>query len=167
MLSHSSLRAAAAAVSFLTPFPAAAASPESVVRGFLQDVRSGRHPEFADQYLAAEVLAHQVTSEGESVVARTPANYEAHVRDFLALFGAFRFEVTELIAADDRVYVRWRQEGRHLASFDGEPPTGAPLVDIASAVYRVRGGRIVEYWIQSDRAGLQAQLDRAARKPVR
>jgi predicted ester cyclase len=163
MLTPPALRATAAAVAFLAPFPAVAAAPEAVVRGFLQDVRSGRHPELADQYLAPTVLAHQVTSEGESVVERTPANYEAHVHEFLTLFGAYRFEVTELLASGDRVYVRWRQEGRHLASFDGERPTGAPLVDISSAVYRVRGGKIVEYWIQTDRAGLQAQLQRAAR----
>jgi predicted ester cyclase len=159
MLSRPSFAVAASAVAFLAPFPAVAASPEAVVRGFLQDVRSGRRPELADQYLAPTVLAHQVTSEAESIVERTPANYQAHVIEFLTLFGDYRFEVTELLAAGDRVYVRWRQEGRHLASIAGEAPSGQPLVDISSAVYRVHGGRIVEYWIQSDRAGLQMQLE--------
>ncbi|HEY8615024.1 ester cyclase [Phenylobacterium sp.] len=147
--------------SFLAPLPAVAATPEAVVRGFLADVRSGRHPDLADQYLASSVRAHQVTSEGEAVVVRTPADYAAHVREFLALYGDFAFEVVECLAADDRVYVRWRQTGRHLASQSGERPTGAPLTDISSAVYRVRGGRIVEYWIQTDRLGMDLQVRRA------
>ena len=68
------------------------------------------------------------------------------------------FEIEELIAAGDRVFVRWRQAGRHLGSIDGETPSGCPLVELTSAVYRVNGGRIVEYWIQMDRKGLELQL---------
>lgn len=151
----------AAAVATLMPLPAAAHTPESVVRGFFRDVRSGAHPERADHYFAPLVTAHQVTSEGETRVIRTPGAYATHVREFLDLFGEFRLELVEVLASGDMVYVRWRQTGRHLASLEGEAPTGAPLVDIASAVYRVRCGRIVEYWIQSDRKGLDLQVRQA------
>lgn len=152
---------AASAAVLLAALPASAASPESVVRGFLRDVRSGRHPELAAHYFAPLVSAHQLTSEGETVVTRTPEDYAEHVQAFLALFGDYRFEVQELLAAGDKVHVRWRQDGRHLASLAGEAPTGEPLTEITSAVYRVRRGRIVEYWIQTDRLGLQLQLERA------
>lgn len=154
----------ASASLLLAAFPGSAASPESVVMGFLRDVRSGRHPDLAGAYLAPVVQAHQVTSEGERTIERTPQEYADHVREFLTLFGDFRFEVEECFAAGDRVYVRWRQTGRHLASFDGEQPTRAPLTDISSAVYRVRRGQIVEYWIQTDRLGLELQLERAKRQ---
>lgn len=135
--------------------------PVEVVNGFLTHVRSGRHPDAAAQYFAPTVQAHQVTSEGETTVVRTPAEYADHVREFMALFGAFDLKVVETLAQGDRVYVRWRQTGRHMGTFDGEPPTGAPLIDISSAVYRVKDGRIVEYWIQTDRKGLELQLERA------
>lgn len=154
----------ASASLLLAAFPASAASPESVVMGFLRDVRSGRHPDLAGAYMAPIVQAHQVTSEGQQTIERTPQDYADHVREFLALFGDFRFEVEEVIAAGDRVYVRWRQTGQHVSSLNGERPTKAALVDISSAVYRVRGGQIVEYWIQSDRLGLQLQVERAKRQ---
>lgn len=156
-------RLAPVAVATVTPLPAPASSqtPESVVRGFFRDVRSGAHPDWADHYFAPLVTAHQVTSEGESRVIRTPGAYATHVRKFLDLFGEFRLELVDVLASDDKVYVRWRQTGRHLVSLGGEAPTGAPLVDIASAVYRVRRGRIVEYWIRSDRKGLEIQVGRA------
>jgi predicted ester cyclase len=44
----------------------------------------------------------------------------------------------------------------------GYAATGQPLVEIASAVYRVEKGKIVEYWIQIDRLGLDAQLKQNA-----
>jgi predicted ester cyclase len=66
--------------------------------------------------------------------------------------------VEDLIAGGDKVFVRWRQNGRHLVSLDGEKPTGAKLVELTSVVYRVENGRIVEYWLQTDRKGLELQL---------
>ncbi len=134
--------------------------PVDVVRGFLGDVRSGRDPDAVSRYFAPKVKAHQVTSEGESTVVRTPIEYANHVREFIDLFGRFDFKVVETLAQGDRVYVRWQQTGRHLGSFGGERPTGVPLTDISSAVYRVERGRIVEYWIQTDRKGLELQLER-------
>lgn len=139
--------------------------PAGVVRGFLDEVRSGRDPDAVERYFAPRVSAHQVTSEGETTVLRTPADYAAHVREFLALFGRYRFDLEEMIAQGDRVHVRWRQQGHHQASLAGETPTGAPLIEISSAVYRVSDGRIVEYWIQTDRKGLEAQLEKAAAQP--
>jgi predicted ester cyclase len=141
-------------------------SPELTVRQFMEEVRSGRSPDAASRYFAPVVQAHQVTSEGETTVARTPAEYAGHVRGFTAAFGDYRFDIEELIAQGDRVYVRWRQQGSHQGSFNGESPTGAPLTEIGSAVYRVVDGRIVEYWIQLDRKGLEVQLERAARPRV-
>ena len=146
-----------------TATAASAGSPELTVRQFMDVVRSGRDPDAASSYFAPVVQAHQVTSEGETTVARTPAEYAGHVRSFKEAFGDYRFDIEELIAQGDRVYVRWRQQGSHRGSIGGEPPTGAPLTEIGSAVYRVVDGRIVEYWIQLDRKGLEVQLERAAR----
>lgn len=135
--------------------------PKTLVRDFLNGVRSGARPDEAETYMAPLVLAHQVVSEEELTVERTPAQYADHVREMLAAYGDFGFEITELLADGDRVYARWRQTGHHIADEDGHRPTGAPIVEIASAVYRVAEGRIAEYWIQIDREGLRVQLDRA------
>jgi predicted ester cyclase len=138
--------------------PADRADAETVVRGFLRDVRAGRDPDAASRYFAESVAAHQVQSEGVTTVQRTPREYATHVREFLATYGNYTFEIEELIAVGDRVFVRWKQTGRHLRSINGETPSGRPLIELASVVYRVAGGRIVEYWIQIDRKGLELQL---------
>lgn len=68
--------------------------------------------------------------------------------------------IKELLVQDDRVYVRWKQSGVHIGEVDGYSPTNKPVVEIASAVYRVENEKIVEYWIQVDREGIRIQLER-------
>lgn len=147
--------------------PASAAAdaptqPKAVVQGFLDNVRTGRDPDAVARYFAPQVPAHQITSEGETIVMRTPQNYAAHVREFLATYGQFSFEVADMIAEGDRVFVWWRQHGHHVGTVNGEHPTGAPLTSITAAIYRVKDGRIVEYWVLDDRKGLELQLQRLA-----
>ncbi|MFB7513170.1 ester cyclase [Streptomyces sp. NPDC056144] len=131
---------------------------KETVRQFLLQVRSGQHPDRAGRFMADRVRAHQVVSEAPMVVERTPQQYTEHVQEMLDAYGAFTLTVDELIAEGDRVYARWTQNGRHVGTVDGHPPTGAPVTAMTSAVYRVEDGLIVEYWIQIDREGVTAQL---------
>lgn len=134
----------------------------NLVSEFIRTVRSGRHPGAAARYLAPIVLAHEIRSEGRTTTEQTPADYAAHVRELLELFGNFTLQIEELIAQGGGVFVRWKQRGWHCGSINGEVPTGKPLFEQTSAVYRVEGGMIVEYWLQTDRKGLEAQLDEIA-----
>jgi predicted ester cyclase len=135
----------------------------SVVTRFIQDVRTGKRRERAFELMADVVVAHQVCSAAADVaMTRGPANYIAHVAEFEACWGAFELSVDELLVDGDKAYVRWTQTGHHVGSFDGEKPSGAPIRQSASAVYQVREGRIVHYWIQVDHFGLQQQLARIA-----
>lgn len=134
---------------------------KSLVRDFLLTIRSGKSPERIREFFADQVIAHQLESEQPRDVVRTPEDYALHVREFTHQYGRFEFDIVDLIADGDRVYARWTQRGHHLASIDGESPTGKPLLELASAVYRVSDGRIVEYWIQIDRMGLARQLQPA------
>ncbi|KIO76601.1 polyketide cyclase [Pedobacter lusitanus] len=131
---------------------------KQIIKSFLEEIRSGKNPDNAYSYMADKILAHQMNAEEETTVQRTPQNYTEHIREFLSLYGRFKLEVTEIIAEDDRVYVRWKQTGKHLGTIDGHQATGKQLVEIASAVYRLEKGKITEYWIQIDRLGLEKQL---------
>lgn len=129
-----------------------------VVAEFIARVRVTGDALAARELMGPSVSCHQMTSERAETIVRTPADYAAHVQEMIAAFGRFTYTVTDVLADDDRVYVRWRQDGHHLLTEDGRPGTGRPLRDLGSAVYRVEDGRIVEYWIQLDRLGLQRQL---------
>jgi len=139
-------------------------SAASVVRRFLDEVRSGRHTDRADHYLADSVLAHQLTGEHETTIRRTPADYAEHVEDMLAEHGSFTLDILTFVASDDLVSVVWRQTGeRH--------PTGPwdanPVTELAACTYRVDDCRIVEYWLLLDRLGITQQLDHPVGPPTR
>ncbi|KQO17871.1 ester cyclase [Paenibacillus sp. Leaf72] len=138
-------------------------SAAQVVREFFEKVRSGKELEAVHGVMAERVLAHQVKSEKEVTVERSPADYAAHVREMMHIYGEFTLTVEQFLVQDDQVYVRWKQVGTHLGEIDGFVPTGKPIVEIASAVYRVEAGKIVEYWIQIDREGIRVQLEQNAK----
>ncbi|MBC1779100.1 ester cyclase [Listeria booriae] len=131
---------------------------EQLVKQFFEEVRSGRHPERAAKYMAETVHAHQVISENTQTVVRTPQDYTDHVHEMIEAYGDFSVELQECIATDEKVYVRWKQIGTHIGIVDGYEPTGLPVIEIASAVYCIQNEKIVEYWIQIDRAGIETQL---------
>ncbi|WP_199181189.1 ester cyclase [Chromobacterium alticapitis] len=85
----------------------------TVVLGFLNEVRSGRNPDAAADYMATSVAAHQLESERPRTLARSPANYADHVREFQRLFGDFELRIDELLIDGDRAYARWTQFGHH------------------------------------------------------
>ncbi len=116
---------------------------EDVVREFLADVRSGRHPERAALVLADRVVAHQGRPGAEhGVVVRTPAGYADHVREMLAVSGPWELRWETATLPSGNVAATWTQHG---TGRDG------PVVEHGLATYRVRGDRVTEYWVDADR----------------
>ncbi len=120
-----------------------------IVTHFVREVRSGRDPDASFRYLAAKVMAQEVRSEGALNLVHTPATFSAYVRKLLELHGNYTLQIEDVIAQNDRVFVRWIQRGWHFGAINGEEPTGKPLIEMTSAVYQVEAGAIVEYWLQT------------------
>jgi steroid delta-isomerase-like uncharacterized protein len=68
------------------------------------------------------------------------------------------FTVEDVVAEDDRVVVRWTQEGTHVGEFTGVPPTGRAFKIGGIDVYRVEDGLLCEHWHQLDQLSLLGQL---------
>lgn len=135
-------------------------TPEHIVKKFFEEVRSEKNPDYATKLMAEQVSAHQVISEEEVTVIRTPKDYADHVKEMVEAYGNFLLEIQEFMVQDNKVYVRWKQVGTHVGEVDGYQPTSLPIIEIASAVYRIEDERIAEYWIQIDRSGIESQLKR-------
>lgn len=134
-------------------------TPEQIVRKFFEEVRSGNNPDYAEKLMAEQVLAHQIISEKEQTVLRSPKDYADHVREMITAYDKFSLEIQEFLVQDNKVYVRWRQVGKHIGEVNGYAPTDLPIIEIASAVYQIDNEKISEYWIQIDRAGIEKQLE--------
>lgn len=95
------------------------------------------------------MIAHQIQSENEYTVERSPQDYIDHVKEMQELYGNFKLEIQEILVDGNKVYVRWKQTG--------DMVDGRQIIQIASAVYLVEQEKISEYWIQIDRKGLELQ----------
>ncbi|MFJ7666403.1 ester cyclase [Lysinibacillus sp. NPDC097195] len=135
-------------------------TPELIVKKFFEEVRSGKNPDYASELMAEQMSAHQVIAEEEITIIRTPKEYADHVKEMIEAYGKFTLEIQEFMVQDKKVYVRWKQVGTHIGEVDGYVPTNLLVIEIASAVYRIEDEKIVEYWIQIDRAGIEKQLER-------
>ncbi len=134
-------------------------TPEQIIRKFFEEVRSGKNPDYSNQLMTEQVLAHQIVSEEEQTVLRTPKDYAEHVREMIEAYGNYSLEIQELLVQGHKVYVRWKQVGAHVGVVDGFQPTGLPITQMTSAVYKIEDEKISEYWIQIDRSGVQKQLE--------
>ncbi|ENV32720.1 ester cyclase [Acinetobacter gerneri] len=126
-------------------------SHKKFVIDFFHQIRSGQALEHVEHFLHDIVIAHQVQSEHEYSVERTPEEYAQHVLEMKQEYGNFSLEIQQIIAEEEKVYVCWKQTS------DAQHPK--KIVEIASAVYLIRNGKISEYWIQVDRKGVELQSE--------
>lgn len=73
-------------------------------------------------------------------------------------FPDLRFEMHDLVAAGDRVAVRWSAAGTQLGSLPGLPASGRRLRFAGQTVYELRDERLAGHWQVIDRLGFLQQL---------
>jgi steroid delta-isomerase-like uncharacterized protein len=79
---------------------------------------------------------------------------------YKSAFPDFRYDVEELLAADDgtAVVARWTMRGTQRGPFLGAPPSGRSIAAAGISLHRVRDGKVTEDWEYSDDTGAQRQL---------
>jgi predicted ester cyclase len=77
---------------------------------------------------------------------------------FRAGFSDARFDVEDVVAAGDRVAVRYSIDATHDGDFFGVPPSGRRVRLEGISIYRVEHDRLAEAWVQYDQAGLMRQI---------
>ena len=125
---------------------------ESRVR-YLYDRLNRRDASVIAELIHDDLLDH--TSHGE---LQGRAAHEAHVFAGFEAFPDLRFDVDEAFSAGERAVVRGRLSGTHRGPFMGAPPTGKRFSIGWIAIYRFRGDKIAERWLQADDLGMMAQL---------
>jgi predicted ester cyclase len=81
------------------------------------------------------------------------------IRSWNAIFSQNHFEILEQIAEGDQVATRVILRCIHSeASYQGVPPSGKQIEFPALTLERIKGGKIVERRVYSDRLGMMRQL---------
>lgn len=65
---------------------------------------------------------------------------------------------TATVCEHDLVVMQWKAQGSHRAEFRGMPPSGKSIAYNGVTIYRIRDGKITEYWTYLDMQHLLNQL---------
>lgn len=87
-----------------------------------------------------------------------PDGVARSVRFLHAVFGDATMTVHDVLAAGDKVAVRWSLTGVQQAPFLGVPPTSQQVTLNGTNIYRLAGGQIAENWENVDVYGALRQL---------
>jgi steroid delta-isomerase-like uncharacterized protein len=145
------------------PSGGSAVTPEehvAVVRRLIDDCVNTHRADLLDQHVSQDVRVHAATpGESPDTVGIDQLGTAFHA--LRAVLGDLHVTVEDVVAAGDRVAVRWTAEGVHVGELAGVPATGRRVRWGGIDVYRLDGGLIAEWWRNDDHAGLVAQLTAA------
>lgn len=116
-----------------------ATPPRDVVERFLGELMNGSRPESAPDLLRNEPLLQRVSA-------------------FRAAFADLQVRVVQLVEDDRLVAVHLLATGTHTGPFQGGQATGRTWSSTCTAIYEVRDGRIVDFWINWDTLDILEQL---------
>ncbi|MBQ0895474.1 ester cyclase [Micromonospora sp. U56] len=131
---------------------------EALARRFVADVWNGGREESAYELIGAEC-------PGFGGVG--PEATLAWHRDRRAAFPDLRYKIVDVVAAADRVAVRWRAAGTQAGQFGPVPPTGQVVSYSGATFLRFDPeGRIVDVWSVNELFQLLQQLGVEVLPPV-
>lgn len=143
--------AIAAACAADPPTPASPTVPDSneqLVRRLYAEVINPNRMDALPDYVAPDFV-------GPAGVG--PASFAASIDTLRAGFPDLSYTLEDVVAAADRVAVRWTVRGTHTGQFRSFAPTGRTFANAGVAIFRIADGKIVHAWVQTDRlAFLQA-----------
>jgi predicted ester cyclase len=127
---------------------------ESAVRRFVEDVWNQGNAAAAGDFLAAEFTSHnafEVTISG-------PDQYGQAMLAYRAAFPDLTVTLEDVFGSGDRVAVRGIDRGTHQGEFMGHAATGRVVTATWIAIFRLRSGKAVEGWVETDTRRMLDQM---------
>ena len=82
----------------------------------------------------------------------------AHILFFEKTFPQYRAVIEEILAEDDRVFIRTTIKGIHEGAEEGIPPTHRVIKAPFAICYKIENRKIVDHWMIADQMELMEQL---------
>ena len=130
-------------------------------RRLLEETFNDGKLELADQLVAPEAVDHDPAAPAELRALRGPEALKRTVSTFRAAFPDMKIVVDDVIAAGDKVVMRWHGEGTHRGELTGLAPTGVRASITGISIDQWKDGKVVESWVEWDNLGLARQLGAA------
>jgi C-1 hydroxylase len=111
---------------------------KSIVRGFIE-AYNRRDLSLFDDYVAPDYVDHTNQIKGRE-------NLRQLIQMGFKAFPDWYETIEDIIAEEDKVWVRLSYAGHHAGEWRGLPPTGKKLTLTAVDIYRIVDDRLAEYW---------------------
>ena len=98
-------------------------------------------PEIADEIVDAEYAPEWV-----HIDKKGPAQIKHEIKYFRSVFPDLKYEIVEMAAFPDRVWIRYKAKGTQLGSAWGFPPTGQAVEFDGATILYIKGGKVIERW---------------------
>jgi predicted ester cyclase len=128
---------------------------KAVIRRLIDEVWNRRAFDVADELFAPETIIYE---SGVALPGAGPAAVKQGIGAICAAFADNRITVDDMIAAEDKVVLRWSSLGTHRGVLQGIAPTNRKVAANGIAIYRFAGGKVVEEWMNTDQLGILKQL---------
>lgn len=128
---------------------------EHRLRRLFDGVWNREDPDVADDLVHSEYLIHDRPIAEE---LRGPELYKTLARMTRESFPDMALTIDDVVAAGDKIALRWTMTGTHDGPMFEIEPTGRRVELSAIEINRFEDGKLVETWTQSDMLGLMEQL---------
>jgi len=128
---------------------------KAVIRQLVEQVWNRRALDAADELFAPEAVVYE---SGVPLPGVGPAVIKEAMGATWAAYPDIRTTVDDMIAAEDKVVVRWSAVGTHQGVMQGIAPTNRKIAQNGIVIYRLAAGKIVEEWMNTNLLGSLKQL---------
>lgn len=139
----------------------AAPAPAEISRRLFEDGFNEGKLDLVDQYVDPNAVNHDPAETASMRALRGPEVFKRTVQMYRGAFPDVHVTVDDVIAADDKVVLRWHSEGTHRGELEGMAPTYSRGTVTGISIDRWEDGKVVESWTEWDNLGLARQLGAA------
>jgi steroid delta-isomerase-like uncharacterized protein len=127
----------------------------------LLEIFNGGDLALVDELVAPDAMNHDPAEPAHMRGLRGPEVLKSTVQMYRAAFPDLEMVVDDVIAAGEKVALRWHSQGTHRGELEGLAPTGVRASVTGISIDRWKDGKVVESWTEWDNLGLARQLGAA------
>jgi len=128
---------------------------KAVVQRYVDEVQNGHSIDTIDSIFAEDFVDHMATYGG---LFQGIDGLKRGYSELLNAFPDLHVTVEDLIAESDKVVIYKTTTGTHRETYQGIPATGNRVQFENIYIFRIRNGKISEYWGLFDEFSLKQQL---------
>lgn len=132
---------------------------KAIIQDYMKRVWKDKDMSAIDEVFTDKTIIHSPFRTTESAAAMKDI-----VERWLEAFPDLELKWIDFIAEGDMVVSRWMAEGTHIGSFFETSPTHREVSYSGITTYKLKDGKVIEYWALVDLHAINMQLDPEANK---